>query len=190
MSRQAGIEAKSGLMEPRIGFSREMARKYLKKHKVTEPPVPVEAIVKAEGFQLHWVDYPDDTSGESWWEGAVGHIAVNRRHHPNRKRFTMAHELGHLVMRHTKYRLEDHSILDGPRARPGTDEASEGGEEIEMDSRDPVEVEANQFAAELLMPLALFKKEWQGGTDVPTLAKRYRVSEEAAWWRVRGFPMT
>jgi len=85
--------------------------------------------------------------------------------------------------------LEDHSMLEGPKRRPKEDEGEDEGEASHLYARDPVEVEANQFAAELLMPLALFKKEWQAGMDVPMLAKRYQVSEAAAWWRVRGFPM-
>lgn len=176
-------------MAPAIKFARDMARKCLKKHRVIAPPVPVEAIIKAEGFTLAFVDYPDNTSGESWWEGGIGHIEVNRRHHPNRQRFTLAHELGHLLMRHTRSQVRDPAILQRPQQRTGDEDPAEGGEEINLEAKDPVEVEANQFAAELLMPLSLFKKEWEVCRDVPTLAKRYQVSEEAAWWRVRGFPL-
>jgi Zn-dependent peptidase ImmA (M78 family) len=166
-------------MEPRIGFSREMARKLLKKYRIAAPPVPVEEIITGEGILLQTLRYPDDTAGESWWEGSVGYIGVARHLRANRRRFTLAHELGHLVMRHHQYRLQNAPEVDG-RLRDG-DEVWE--------PRDPIEVEANQFAAELLMPLALFKKEWQKNPDAEALALRYQVSREAAWWRIRGFPM-
>lgn len=175
-------------MEPRIGFVRGMARKCLRKHGISTPPVPVEKIIRAESFQLELIDYPDDTCGESWWEDSVGHIAVNRRHPMTRKRFTMAHELGHLILRHETYRLEDHRGLQSLPQRFKSD-PDEFDEESTLESRDPIEAEANQFAAELLMPLTLFKKEWKSGVDVPTLALRYHVSELAAWWQVRSFPM-
>lgn len=167
-------------MEPRIGFARTMARKLLKKHGIAAPPVAVEAVIAAEGFLLEEVGYPDGTAGESWWDGTTGCVAISRILRRNRRRFTLAHELGHLVLRHHQLRLQDTSFLDPPLREP---------EEIIWEPRDPVEVEANQFAAELLMPLALFKKEWQASGDVKQLAARYQVSEEAAWWRIRGFPL-
>jgi len=167
-------------MDPRIGFARNMARKYLKKYRVTEPPVAVEAIIRAEAIVLEAVSYPDGTAGESWWEHGAGFIAVSRLLRPNRRRFTLAHEFGHLAMRHHDARLRDLSFLEKRLVEP---------EDEIWEPSDPIEVEANQFAAELLMPLALFKRDWQTSKDVPALAKRYQVSEAAAWWRVRGFPL-
>ncbi len=66
-------------------------------------------------------------SGESF-------VAVNADHNPVRQRFTLAHELGHLCMGHQP-RVELSSDLFGA-------------------TRDPQEVEANYFAAELLAPRA------------------------------------
>jgi Zn-dependent peptidase ImmA (M78 family) len=44
------------------------------------------------------------------------------------------------------------------------------------------ENEANEFAAELLMPESFLRADLpQYGLDVPALAKRYRVSEQAMW---------
>jgi Zn-dependent peptidase ImmA (M78 family) len=59
-------------------------------------------------------------------------LFVNGRDAPARQRFTLAHELGHLRMHHG-------SIVDRPEAVGGY-------------GHDPVEVSANAFAAELLMP--------------------------------------
>ena len=47
------------------------------------------------------------------------------------------------------------------------------------DASDHREQEANEFAAELLMPLALLKKDYQKIKVLKELAKQYTVSEEA-----------
>ena len=68
---------------------------------------------------------------------------------PGRKRFTIAHELGHLV-------LHDDDV--GPRARTaGSTERELGAERVAHRTRPhlaypPGELEANQFAAAMLMP--------------------------------------
>lgn len=63
-------------------------------------------------------------------------IAINADHGAVRQRFTLAHELGHIHMRHQP-RVERSEDLFGPKR-----------------SHNPQEVEANYFAAELLAPRA------------------------------------
>lgn len=84
-----------------------------------------------------------------------------------RQRFTLAHEFGHLRMGHG-------SIVDRPEAVGGY-------------GHDPVEVSANAFAAELLMPRAAVQawgSEHVGRRlklhDVVEFACRYGVSAQAA----------
>ncbi len=67
-----------------------------------------------------------------------------------RRRFTIAHEIGHLLMDH---------LCGGTRTY--------------------AEQEANSFAAELLIPLALIRADFAATPDVETLAKKYVVSREA-----------
>ena len=90
-------------MIPRFDFARRMARQYLRKYRVTRPPVEVEVILFEEDVRVETVVYPDETAGESWWEEGVAHIAVNRHHPRARQRFTLAHEFGHLAMRHHEH---------------------------------------------------------------------------------------
>lgn len=162
-------------MEPRYDFARRMARKVLRTHGVTTPPVPLELILFEEGLKVEKLDYPDATAGESWWEDGVGHIAVSPALNPGRLRFTLAHEYGHLLLRHHDYRLAQLAHLDG-RLRDGEDTFQQ--------PVNPIEVEANQFAAELLLPLAHFRRDWARWPDVRRLAARYEVSVEAVRWRV------
>lgn len=104
--------------------------------------------------------------------GAV--IGVNAKHHPNRQRFTVAHELGHYFL----HREEGRVFVD---AAPVffRDGASAEGDDWQ-------EVEANAFAAELLMPKDMLVAEVR---DAPVdafddlalrrLAARFGVSVQA-----------
>lgn len=159
-------------MQPRFEFARKMARKYLRKHRVVEPPVPVEFILVAEEVRVEALVYPDATAGESWWEAGVGHVAANRTMPRGRLRFTLAHEFGHLVLLHHPMRFE---TADLGRMRD-----LEG-----VAALDPLEVEANAFAAELLLPGAMFKRDWERRPNERWIAARYEVSVEAVRQRLR-----
>lgn len=163
-------------MEPRLEFARMMARKYLKKHRVVAPPVPVEYLLFLEEIRVEKLAYPDATAGESWWEDGIGHIAVNPSLPPGRLRFTLAHEWGHLALRHHERRYGD--LSPSPAALRNAEEAA-------WDSEDAIEAEANGFAAELLMPLSLFRQDWRKQPNPRRIARRYEVSEAAVFWRVR-----
>jgi Zn-dependent peptidase ImmA (M78 family) len=160
----------------RIAFARTMARKYLKKHGVLQPPVPVEFMLFTEEIRVEKVLYPDATAGEAWWEEGTGHIAVSRDLPPGRLRFTLAHEFAHLALRHHDRRFGDLSDIERRLRDP---------DELEWDPVDPVEVEANQFAAELLMPPAFFLRD-RRRSGIRRLAALYEVSEEAVRWRLAG----
>ena len=104
-------------------------------------------------------------------------IGVNSLHHPNRQRFTIAHEIGHLVL-HRDLLLE--GVHVDKEFKLNRNEDSSTGTNLQ-------EVEANQFASELLMPERLIEEALQGkGVDiddedglVTELAKKFRVSTGA-----------
>lgn len=79
-------------------------------------------------------------------------IGFNNTQHWHRRRFTISHEIGHLLMGHT--------------CSP-------------EDKGNPKETEAHQFAAELLMPLAWLKKDFKQTENLDALTKKYAVSKEA-----------
>ena len=113
----------------------------------------------------------EDVAGCCWRDDKAGVVLwVNGRQPAVRQRFTLAHELGHLRCGH------DGSIqVDTFRTLSGKD----------TDSR---EVQANAFAAELLVPAAGLRAEFADREptleDVVGIAKRFRVSAQVAIFRL------
>jgi Zn-dependent peptidase ImmA (M78 family) len=104
-------------------------------------------------------------------EGAV--IGVNSLHPEVRQRFTIAHELAHLLLHQPAFQIDEHAFV----AFRGLDSSK---------ATDPSEVEANQFAAALLMPERLLSKcilalgeHPDAERAISELSKRFEVSQEA-----------
>ena len=67
-----------------------------------------------------------------------------------------------------------------------------GNLELDLESKNPAEIEANQFAAELLMPRAMIDQVMAGkqfdiddDRPIEELAKKFRVSKQALEYRIR-----
>src|SRR5690606_36493789 len=119
------------------------------------------------------------------------------RQWPQRRRFTIGHELGHWVMhrsgqeslfcRHQTVRDEapgqlaiDVNVLPERRIGGAARSPAEPIAEIPL-----TEAEANAFSAALLMPRDLFKAEYvRCGGDIATLQGRFDCSEKASRRRV------
>lgn len=87
---------------------------------------------------------------------SVGEIWVNAaeaREWPTRRRFTIAHEIGHWVL----HQRGQTSLF----CRHGSVEAPGGDEADKRPPLDPIEEEANYFAAGLLMPARLIRREYE-----------------------------
>jgi Zn-dependent peptidase ImmA (M78 family) len=107
-------------------------------------------------------------------------VGVNTLHAPNRQRFTLAHELAHIQLH--RHELERAVHVDRGSLR--RDELAAAG-------IDPIEIEANTFASELLMPTDLLVAALKGRSvdleddeAVAALAKRFKVSEAAMRYRL------
>ena len=111
-------------------------------------PINVEAMAKALGAEIINDSFEDDLSGFSIQKQGKKLIGINENHSPNRRRFTIAHELGHLFLHSSKTVNYETSLL---MFRDGRS----------TDGSDPKEREANRFAAELLMPEGLLRKEME-----------------------------
>lgn len=108
-------------------------------------------------------------------------IGVNSQHHPNRQRFTIAHELGHLTLHRDAIEERVHVDKTFQVLMRNTNSAS-GTERIE--------IEANQFASELLMPLRLLdpllgRYDIDDDEPLQRLAHMFRVSKQALEYRIR-----
>lgn len=99
-------------------------------------------------------------------------ITINASESYVRKRFTLAHEIGHYALGH----LERYEHL--PRDTPA---------EFSASSSSPLERQANDFAARLLMPENMVKYliTEQGETRVEGLARRFGVSQVAMAYRLK-----
>lgn len=99
-------------------------------------------------------------------------IHYNNSESKNRQRFTMAHELGHHVLNHVN--------PQNPCFRDDTNT---------FNSNSPVwqEREANNFAAQLLMPLDAIKTMLfvKGISNIKQLADIFQVSEAAMYYRLK-----
>jgi len=110
------------------------------------PPIDVEAVATSLGVRVERADLGDDVSGVLVRRSGQAVIGVNWAHHPNRQRFTIAHELGHFLLH------EAGTYIDKGTYARFRDEQSGSGTDWE-------EVEANAFAAALLMPVSLVREE-------------------------------
>ena len=142
----------------------EIQKKYCK-----QAPIPVVAIAKEWGIKVYKTeDFNDRISGlirkDEHYGGKSGYaIYANARHPVTRRRFTIAHEIGHFYL-HRK--LIGDGITDDGLYRSHL--------------RGRFESQANRFAANLLMPQKLVREFIAQGVDtVEELAEKFEVSRSA-----------
>ena len=161
---------------------RPLARKLLDAVGVTDPPVSVVAIAEFLGATVRYAPYKGELAG-MLIRGGAGRgivIGVNSLHHSNRQRFTIAHECGHLRLHKGKQSYVDRSFRINRR------------DEVSSQATNAEEIEANRFAAELLMPYDLIKEDLmryrpdiEDEDELWELADRYGVSLQALTLRIR-----
>ena len=160
--------------------ARQAANDLLTQHEVKAAPVPVERIAKSLGVRIEYAPLDGELSGLAYVREGVLIVGVNTLHAPNRQRFTLAHELAHIQL----HRHELERAIHVDRGSLRRDELAAAG-------IDPIEIEANTFASELLMPTELLMAALKGRSvdleddeAVAALAKRFRVSEAAMRYRL------
>jgi Zn-dependent peptidase ImmA (M78 family) len=148
------------------------------------PAVSVREIAKRLGLAIVATALGEGVSGVLVTEGGRSFIGINEDDHDNRKRFTIAHELGHYVLQHRREAVHvDREPTVSFRAVAFRTARTAPG--------DPKEVEANQFAACLLMPAKWIRREADrlGGviTDaqIDAFAARFKVSSAAMTIRLQ-----
>ena len=137
-------------------------------------PVDVEAIAKVHGLDIVRQELKDYVSGVLMIRDERGTILVNSAHHPNRQRFSIAHELGHYLLH-----PEDGTVFVDRSPVFFRDRAASSGVRQQ-------EIDANAFAAELLMPEEDLNAQLNGRpidafdeVSVRRLAARFGVSAQA-----------
>jgi Zn-dependent peptidase ImmA (M78 family) len=143
----------------RLQRERADANRLLKVFEIPYPPVNVHAIADRMGIAILPETSTDSGRIDADARTGVATIRVRQDHVPWRQRFTIAHEIGHLLLHHTHAKTCFRDV-----AFSGTSE----------------EVAANRFAADLLMPLWMLEPlALTHGADGAMLARIFEVSREA-----------
>lgn len=140
-------------------------------------PLDVRGVAEKFNIEVEYVPMSpdDDLSGvlfkdedKDTWA-----ILVNEKHHPNRQRYTIAHELGHFCLhRHLHKRFEDQIFFRG----------EESNKE---------EWQTNDFASSILIPEDEFRKFIRSGKrSIEELAKKFKVSTLALRIRAKNLGMS
>lgn len=160
-----------------IPFARQQAERLAEQMGEDTAPVNVKRVAQKLGLRVVEANLGEGVSGLLITGGDDRCICVQADDHVNRKRFTIAHEIGHYHLKH-QFKPGEHVHVDrGNLISQRSIRSSEGV--------DPMEVEANQFAACLLMPSGLLRvaaAEIEGplhDDDVQELADAFGVSEQA-----------
>lgn len=154
----------------------------LREHDVNNAPVRVATIAETLRADVQYEPAEDDLSGFLYRDRRNKRtvIGVNAAHHPNRQAFTIAHELGHLLLHDFEDVHVDRKFKVWLRS-----ETSSQGSDLE-------EKEANLFAAELLMPARFIKRDVSrivaldisDDKVIQELAEQYGVSTQAMTFRL------
>jgi Zn-dependent peptidase ImmA (M78 family) len=151
---------------------------FLETYKEFENEIPFDIVkfAKRLGIILYSSkSFTDNQSGKIEYdvESKNYSIFVNENHSPNRKFFTLAHEVGHFFC-DRDYLGKEHVILEDVRVNT----LHRNGENPpkELLTR---EVRANKFAAEILMPTHKFILAYQDDSDLEKIARKFRVSVDA-----------
>ena len=130
-------------------------------------PIPLSTIVDKLGYTVYSLSKKDAPKN---FVGAVDYsrkaIFVNDDDCYYRQRFTIAHEIGHIL-------LHKHPAFIDYRKESGG-------------YHDSKEQSANCFAANLLMPENVFVEKWmQTCGSLPMLSQLFAVSEDAVYFRAK-----
>lgn len=162
--------------------ARAMATQMLEAFAISTAPVPIDRIIKRKQISLQYAPLEEDLSGMAYIKDGLSIIGINALHHPNRQRFSAAHELGHHVL-HSEVIKQAVHVDKGHRVLLRDDLSSQGV--------DALEIEANAFASELLMPRDLVIKalnddgvDIEDDAQIDALAKKFRVSSSAIRFRL------
>ena len=90
--------------------NRKKADALLKLAKIFEPPIDLNKITSILGFNILPYPFPEFRKGIIVIETGIKTIGVNSNHSLPIQRFTIAHELGHLINGHE---IIEHEFMEG-----------------------------------------------------------------------------
>jgi Zn-dependent peptidase ImmA (M78 family) len=154
-----------------------ITRELRQKHELDTIPVPVIALANKLGIEVRGAEFAR-RSYVGMISKKEGVVTINyRMTDPEiRKRFTIAHELGHFVLHLSdNLRFVDSEVNLYRLAPP------EGGVDSDSARR---EIQANLFAEALLMPERQVRQFWPETRSIGEMARIFKVSRQAMGIRV------
>lgn len=142
------------------------AENLLRRFNQDRAPIDVRHIVQGLGITIKSGNLGEETSGLIYREKGSTVVGLNSTQSHQRQRFTLAHECGHFLLHREKDLWVDSQMMFRSSAQP----------------KDHRELDANEFAAELLMPREMIMAEQLDVESQPVpqiidrLAKKYDVS--------------
>ncbi len=157
---------------PDYSKARAKAKEVLRKQHIMRPPVVPREIAESYGLRVEVVDLPSDLKRVAGFiDFSENQILVNSADHYNRQTFTIAHELGHFLLHKELFAEHPERYMVLLR--------------LPLEAQtDPLEKEANAFAADLLVPLDMLNLYRKYATE-EDLANLFAVSSEVIRYRMK-----
>ena len=160
----------------------QSVRRLLDQHGINSPPIPVERLVRTFDVEFRCESFPNRKIRGFFIQNSPAHkngvIFVNSSNPQTIQRYTLAHEIGHLLLTRKEVHIDR-----------GWQVNSRG---IDAATHDPEEIKADLFAAELLMPRHMLladtrRKRVDPDDDnaLTRLARKYEVSLAAMVLRLK-----
>lgn len=145
----------------------EITINLLNRHNYIDDMVDIANIVRQQNYNVFIDDLDNNISGYVDHENRE--VVLNKNETPERRRFTLAHELGHIILNSNNRIQHRDNILNN---------------QLDIYANDDKEVEANYFAGCILMPRNVFIREFnsiKGDIDykIQKLAYYFGVSKLA-----------
>jgi Zn-dependent peptidase ImmA (M78 family) len=151
----------------------------LDQHDLRTLPIDIDKLASLVNASVKVGKLEEGLSGFAFQKNGMKFIGISSEENPLRRRFTLAHELGHIYLH-----KRDHLSYDSGLMMLRNEHSSDG--------TDLKEIEANRFAAELLMPEEEVRKDMMSSPNidfmddtketrdfVKDLADKYKVSPRA-----------
>ncbi len=141
-------------------------------------PFPYENIqADKKDLDIYLVELDQSVSGAIGYnkDNKQFEIFINNLKSNTRQHFTIAHELGHYFLHPDEIKKLD-VLIDGEQS---FDRGSSMLFRLDQATPSQLEIEANNFAASLIMPEELVKKAWKSLKSIQESAKVFQVSPSA-----------
>lgn len=129
-------------MNANFNKAEQEAKKVLEANFINEPPVLAEQVARNYGLEVKYCHFKPEYNDVAGFIDSKGVVIVNAQESAQRRNFTIAHELGHYLLGHLSN--PEYGVL---YRRP-----------IGETPKNPIEQEANCFAANLLVPSDMLHK--------------------------------